>query len=282
MYRIVDKQRLAPTIRRITIEAPYVTRHAKAGQFIILRVEDEGERIPMTIADFDRKKGTITVIYQIVGATTKKLDRLEAGDGLRDLVGPLGRASRIEGLKRALVIGGGVGCAIAYPTAKALSKQGTCVEAIIGFRNEELVILEREFISVTDHLDVMTDDGSYGSKGFVTDRLSELLEAGKRYDEIFAIGPLPMMKRVSDITRPYGIRTTVSMNPIMIDGTGMCGGCRLTVGSETKFACVDGPEFDGHQVDFTEVMRRNRMYAEEEKRQYEATRRLFKEDAHDQ
>ncbi len=282
MYRIIDKQKLAPTIRRIVVEAPYVTRHAKAGQFIMLRVEDEGERIPMTIADFDRKKGSVTVIYQVVGATTKKLDQLEAGDELRDFVGPLGRHSKIEGLKRALVIGGGVGCAIAYPTAKALFEQETYVDAIIGFRNRELVILEDEFVRVTDHLDVMTDDGSYENKGFVTDRLKEVLEAGTRYDEVFAIGPVIMMKRVSEITKPYGIKTTVSMNPIMVDGTGMCGGCRLTVGSETKFACVDGPEFDGHQVDFDEVMRRNRMYADEEKKRYEKTCRLFKGNSHDQ
>jgi ferredoxin/flavodoxin---NADP+ reductase len=282
MYRIINKQKLAPTIRRIDVEAPYVTRHAKAGQFIMLRVDEEGERIPMTIADFDRKKGIVTVIYQVVGATTKKLDQLEAGDELHDFVGPLGRPSKIEGLKRALVIGGGVGCAIAYPTSKALFEQGTHVDAIIGFRNKDLVILEHDFVRVTNHLDVMTDDGSYQNKGFVTDRLAELLKDGRRYDEVFAIGPLIMMKRVSEITRPYGIKTTVSMNPIMVDGTGMCGGCRLTVGLETKFACVDGPEFDGHQVDFDEVMRRNRMYVDEEKKRYEATCRLFRGKSHDQ
>jgi ferredoxin/flavodoxin---NADP+ reductase len=282
MYRIINKQKLALTIRRIDVEAPYVTRHAKAGQFIMLRVDEEGERIPMTIADFDRKKGIVTVIYQVVGATTKKLDQLEAGDELHDFVGPLGRPSKIEGLKRALVIGGGVGCAIAYPTSKALFEQGTHVDAIIGFRNKDLVILEHDFVRVTNHLDVMTDDGSYQNKGFVTDRLAELLKDGRRYDEVFAIGPLIMMKRVSEITRPYGIKTTVSMNPIMVDGTGMCGGCRLTVGLETKFACVDGPEFDGHQVDFDEVMRRNRMYVDEEKKRYEATCRLFRGKSHDQ
>lgn len=234
-----------------------MAKKAEPGQFIILRVNEEGERIPLTIADFDREKGTVTIIYQIVGATTRLLDQLEEGESLHDFVGPLGTPSHTEGLKKVAVIGGGVGCAIAYPIAKKLHEQGAVVHSVVGFRNKDLVILEQQFQEVSDKVVMMTDDGSYGEKGLVTNALEKLIESGEKYDEVIAIGPLIMMKFVCQLTKKYGIKTVVSMNPIMIDGTGMCGGCRLTVGGEVKFACVDGPDFDGHQVDFDEAMKRS-------------------------
>lgn len=260
MYEIVRKVALNPTVSLMEISAPLIAKKAEPGQFIILRVDDEGERIPLTIADFNREDGTVTIIYQIVGATTRSLDALNEGDCLHDFVGPLGVASHVEGLKRVAVVGGGVGSAIAYPIAKKLHNMGAVVHTITGFRNKELVILENEFSRVSDKLIIKTDDGSYGSKGLVSDALKELIESGEQYDEVIAIGPLVMMKFVAKLTKEYEIKTVVSMNPVMIDGTGMCGGCRLTVGGETKFACVDGPDFDGHLVDFDEAMQRGTMY----------------------
>lgn len=277
MFKIIRKKRLNPTVTLMDIQAPLIARKAEPGQFIILRVDEAGERIPLTIADYDREKGTVTIIFQIVGATTEKLNHLEEGDSLRDFVGPLGIASHTEGLKKVAVIGGGVGSAIAYPIAKKLHAQGSEVHAIVGFRNKDLVILEDEFRAVSDLCKVMTDDGSYGEKGLVTNALKSLLDAGEQYDEVIAIGPLVMMKFVCQLTKEYNVKTVVSMNPIMIDGTGMCGGCRLTVGGETKFACVDGPDFDGHLVDFDEAMERSNMYKDFERHQYEETCNLFKE-----
>ncbi len=269
MYEIIEKTSLNPTVSRITVRAPRVAKKAEAGQFVILRTDGDGERIPLTIADFDRALGTVDVIYQIVGATTRKLDALNVGDALHDLVGPLGRPSELDGLNTVAVIGGGVGCAIALPIAKKLHALGATVHSVIGFRTRDLVILENEFEAVSDRLDLMTDDGSAGEKGLVTAALERLIEDGNKYDEVIAIGPLVMMKFVCKLTEKYGIKTTVSMNPIMIDGTGMCGGCRLTVGGEMKFACVDGPDFDGHKVDFDEAIERGRMYAEFERHAYD-------------
>ena len=260
MYRIVRKKKLNPTVSLMEIEAPLVAKKAEPGQFIILRVDDEGERIPLTIADFDREKGTVSIIFQIVGATTEKLNSLNENDYLHDFVGPLGKPTETDNLKRVAVVGGGVGCAIAYPIAKKLFNLGVKVDSVIGFRNKELVILEEEFSNVSNELKIMTDDGSYGDKGLVTNALKELIDSGNNYDLVFAIGPLVMMKFVCELTREYDIKTIVSMNPIMVDGTGMCGGCRLTVGGETKFACVDGPDFDGHLVDFEEAIERSSMY----------------------
>ena len=277
MFKIIRKKRLNPTVTLMDIQAPLIARKAEPGQFIILRVDEAGERIPLTIADYDREKGTVTIIFQIVGATTEKLNHLEEGDSLHDFVGPLGIASHTEGLKKVAVIGGGVGSAIAYPIAKKLHAQGAEVHAIVGFRNKDLVILEDEFRAVSDLCKVMTDDGSYGEKGLVTNALKSLLDAGEQYDEVIAIGPLVMMKFVCQLTKEYKVKTVVSMNPIMIDGTGMCGGCRLTVGGKTKFACVDGPDFDGHLVDFDEAMERSNMYKDFERHQYEETCNLFKE-----
>ena len=277
MFKIIRKKRLNPTVTLMDIQAPLIARKAEPGQFIILRVDEAGERIPLTIADYDREKGTVTIIFQIVGATTEKLNHLEEGDSLCDFVGPLGIASHTEGLKKVAVIGGGVGSAIAYPIAKKLHAQGAEVHAIVGFRNKDLVILEDEFRAVSDLCKVMTDDGSYGEKGLVTNALKSPLDAGEQYDEVIAIGPLVMMKFVCQLTKEYNVKTVVSMNPIMIDGTGMCGGCRLTVGGETKFACVDGPDFDGHLVDFDEAMERSNMYKDFERHQYEETCNLFKE-----
>ena len=259
MFRIVKKESLNPTVSKMVIEAPLIANKARAGQFVILRVDERGERIPLTVADYDRQAGTVTIIYQIVGATTMRLDRLQEGDSLADFVGPLGRPTEVEGKKRVAVVGGGVGCAIAYPVAKAMKEAGATVDAVVGFRNRELVILEQEFRAVSNEYCLMTDDGSAGTKGLVTDALRQLLEQNQ-YDEVIAIGPLVMMKFVSLLTKEYGVKTVVSMNPIMIDGTGMCGGCRLTVGGETKFACVDGPEFDGHLVDFDQAIERGRTY----------------------
>lgn len=258
------------------VDAPLVAKKAEPGQFIILRPDENGERIPLTVADFDREKGTVTIIFQIVGATTEKLNHLNEGEFIHDFVGPLGVPSHTEGLKKVAVVGGGVGCAIAYPIAKKLHNLGCEVHSIVGFRNKDLVILEEEFRANSSLMKIMTDDGSYGTKGLVTDALKELIDAGNKYDEVIAIGPLVMMKFVCKLTKEYDIKTVVSMNPIMIDGTGMCGGCRLTVGGETKFACVDGPDFDGHLVDFDEAMERGTMYKEFEQRKREETCNLFK------
>lgn len=279
MYRIVKKEVLNPTVTRMDILAPLVAQKAEPGQFIILRVDGDGERIPLTVADFDRDAGTVTIIFQIVGATTEKLNHLEEGDSLQDFVGPLGRPSETEGLKKVAVVGGGVGCAIAYPIAKKLHGQGAVVHSIVGFRSRELVILEEEFAAVSDKLVMMTDDGSYGEKGLVTNALEALLDGGEQYDEVIAIGPLVMMKFVTQVTKARGVKTVVSMNPIMIDGTGMCGGCRLTVGGKTKFACVDGPDFDGFEVDFDEAMARGGMYREFERHAHEETCNLFRKEA---
>lgn len=279
MYRIARKEALRPTVTLYEIEAPLVANKAQPGQFIILRVDEDGERIPITIHDYDREKGTVTIIVQTVGATTEKLRHLEQGDFLQDFVGPLGRATETEGKKKVCVVGGGVGCAIAYPVLKKFHDGGTEVHAVIGFKNKDLVILEDEFREASSILKVCTDDGSYGQKGLVTDALKELLDAGNEYDEIFAIGPMIMMKFVCETTRPYGIPTTVSMSPIMIDGTGMCGGCRLSVGGEMKFACVDGPDFDGHKVDWNLAVRRNQMYQKFESHKYEEVCNLFKKEA---
>ncbi len=279
MYRIVEKEALNPTVTRMVIEAPLVARKAQPGQFIIFRASEDGERVPLTIADDDREKGTVTIIFQIVGAATMELNALEQGDGLPDFVGPLGKPSDLEGLKKVAVVGGGVGCAIAYPTAKRLHELGAEVHSVVGFRGRDLVILEKEFSDVSDRLVMMTDDGSYGEKGLVTNALERLIQEGNRYDEVIAIGPLVMMKFVCKVTEKYGVKTTVSMNPIMIDGTGMCGGCRLTVGGQTKFACVDGPDFDGHQVDFDEAMQRGGMYRDFEVHAREAACNLLKKEA---
>ena len=276
MYTIVKKESLNPTVTRMVIDAPLIAKKAEPGQFVILRVDAEGERIPLTVADFDREAGTVTIIFQIVGATTEKLNHLNEGDSLHDFVGPLGTASHVEGLKKVAVIGGGVGCAIAYPVAKKLHQLGAEVHSVVGFRNKDLVILEDDFRAVSDRYVLMTDDGSYGDKGLVTDALKALIESGEQYDEVIAIGPLIMMKFVCKLTKEYNIKTVVSMNPIMIDGTGMCGGCRLTVGGETKFACVDGPDFDGHLVDFDEAMQRGAMYCPFEAKKREETCNLFK------
>ena len=278
MYRIVKKRVLNPTVSLMEIEAPAVARKAEPGQFIILRVDEEGERIPLTIADFDRERGTVTIIYQVVGATTEKLNHRSEGDFLQDFVGPLGRATETEGLKRVAVVGGGVGTAIAYPVAKKLHDVGCHVDLIVGFRNQDLVILEDEFKAASTQLIIGTDDGSYGKKALVTDLLKEQIEAGAQYDRVIAIGPVIMMKFVCQLTKEYNIPTVVSMNPIMIDGTGMCGGCRLSVGGETKFACVDGPEFDGHKVDFDEAMARGAMYKDFERHAYEEACNLFQQE----
>ena len=278
MYRIVKKRVLNPTVSLMEIEAPAVARKAEPGQFIILRVDEEGERIPLTIADFDRQAGTVTIIYQVVGGTTEKLNHKEEGDSLQDFVGPLGRATETEGLERVAVVGGGVGTAIAYPVAKKLHDVGCHVDLIVGFRNKDLVILEDEFKAASTQLIIGTDDGSYGKKALVTDLLKEQIEAGAKYDRVITIGPVIMMKFVCELTKQYGIPTVVSMNPIMIDGTGMCGGCRLSVGGETKFACVDGPEFDGHKVDFDEAMARGAMYKDFERHAHEEACNLFKQE----
>lgn len=278
MFKIVKKKELNSTVTLMEIEAPPVAKKAEPGQFIILRADSAGERIPLTVADFDRDKGTVTIIFQIVGAATKRLSSLNVGDNIPDFVGPLGRATHTEGLKRVAVVGGGVGCAIAYPVAKKLHGLGCEVHAIVGFRNKDLLILEDEFRAASDKLIIMSDDGSVGKKGLVTDALKNLLDGGEQYDEVIAIGPLVMMKFVAKLTKEYGIKTVVSMNPIMIDGTGMCGGCRLSVGGEMKFACVDGPEFDGHLVDFDEAMERAAMYKDFEKHAYDAECGLFQKE----
>ena len=278
MYKIVKKQPLNPTVTRMEIEAPLIAKKAKPGQFIILRVDENGERIPLTVAGYDREKGTVTIIFQIVGATTEKLNHLNEGECLHDFVGPLGVPTHVDGLKKVCVIGGGVGCAIALPIAEELHAMGAEVTSIIGFRNQDLVILEDEFKACSDHFTLMTDDGSYGEKGNVTAPLKTLLENGERFDEVIAIGPLIMMKFVCLTTKEYDQKTVVSMNPIMVDGTGMCGGCRLTVSGKTKFACVDGPDFDGHEVDFDEAMSRSRSYTPFERHAYEEACNLFKKE----
>ena len=265
MFQIVQKKRLNDSMTQMRVAAPFVARKAQAGQFIILRVNEYGERIPLTIADYDREGGTVDIIFQKVGKTTLLLDTLEEGDAILDFIGPLGKASELEGYQYAAVIGGGAGCAIAYPQAKALHALGAKVDMIAGFRSKDIIILEDEMKAASDNLYLMTDDGSNGHKGFVTDALRQNIESGAKYDLVVAIGPLPMMKAVCNLTKEYGIKTIISMNSIMIDGTGMCGGCRVTVGGETKFACVDGPDFDGHLVDFDEVMKRSKTYAEMER-----------------
>ena len=264
MYKIVRKKELNSAVTMMDIEAPFVAKKAKAGQFIIFRVDEQGERVPLTIAGCDREKGTVTIIFQKVGFSTNALGALKEGDYIQDFVGPLGRPTDVENKKRVCVVGGGVGCAIALPAAKAFLEAGAIVDVIIGFRSKDIVILEEEFKEASTNLYLMTDDGSYGEKGFGTVKLQQLLESGVQYDEVLAIGPVPMMKFVCKTTEPFGVHTVVSLNPIMVDGTGMCGGCRVTVDGQTKFACVDGPEFDGHKVDFAELMSRNGIYRDRE------------------
>ena len=276
MYKIIKKRILNPTVTLMEIYAPDVARKAEPGQFIILRVDEFGERIPLTVADFDRENGTVTIIFQIVGATTEKLNHKNEGEFITDFVGPLGRATKMDGLKKVAVVGGGVGSAIAYPVAKKLHLLGCDVTAITGFRNKDLVILADEFKAASNKFILMTDDGSAGEKGLVTNALKSLIDSGETFDEVITIGPLVMMKFVCALTKEYGIKTVASMNPIMVDGTGMCGGCRLTVGGKTVFACVDGPEFDGHQIDFDEAIARSSTYAPFERKRHEETCNLFK------
>lgn len=278
MYEILKKQSLNPTVTLMKIKAPMVAKKAEPGQFIILRTDENGERIPLTVADYDREEGSVTIIFQIVGATTEKLNHLSEGDCLHDFVGPLGKPTHTEGLKKVAVVGGGVGCAIAYPVAKKLHALGCEVHSVVGFRSKDLVILEDEFKAASSKFVLMSDDGSAGEKGLVTDALKKLIESGEQYDEVITIGPLIMMKFVCKLTKEYGIKTVASMNPIMIDGTGMCGGCRLTVGGETKFACVDGPEFDGHLIDFDEAMARGAMYKPFERKAHEDVCNLYKQE----
>ncbi len=277
MYRIVKKSELNPTVTMMDIYAPLVAKKAQAGQFIILRVDEDGERIPLTVAGYDRQAGTVKIIFQIVGGTTMRLNNKKEGESISDFVGPLGCATKTEGIKKVCIVGGGVGCAIALPVAQRFHELGAEVHSIIGFRNKDLLILEQEFKACSDKLTIMTDDGSYGRQGVVTLPLKEAIDGGEKYDEVITIGPLIMMKFVVATTKPYGIPTTVSMNPIMIDGTGMCGGCRLTVGGKTKFACVDGPDFNGFEVDFDEAMARSNMYCEFENREREHCN-LFKKE----
>lgn len=278
MYQIVSKKSLNPTVTQMEILAPFVAKKALAGQFIILRVDEDGERIPLTIAGYDRVKGTVTIIFQVVGGSTEMLNHKNTGDFIPDFVGPLGRPTHTEGLKKVCVVGGGVGCAIALPVARALHEQGADVTSVIGFRNKDLVILEDEFKASSNTFHMMTDDGSYGRQGNVCVPLKEMLEAGETFDEVITIGPLIMMKFVCATTKQYGVKTIASMNPIMIDGTGMCGGCRLTVGGKMKFACVDGPEFDGHEIDFDEAMSRSRTYTDFEMHEREDACNLFKQE----
>ena len=278
MYKIITKRSLNPTVTLMEIEAPAVAKKAEPGQFIILRVDENGERIPLTVADFDRQKGTITIIFQVVGATTEKLNHKQAGEYIQDFVGPLGRATETEGKKKVAIVGGGVGCAIAFPVAKKFFEQGTEVHAVVGFRNKDLVILEDEFKKNSSKYILMTDDGTAGCQGLVTDALKKLIESGEQYDEVITIGPLVMMKFVCGLTKQYGIKTIASMNPIMIDGTGMCGGCRLNVGGKIKFACVDGPEFDGHEIDFDEAIARSSEYKKFERLKHDETCNLFRQE----
>jgi ferredoxin--NADP+ reductase len=278
MYKIISKKSLNPTVTQMEIYAPFVAKKALPGQFIILRVDEDGERIPLTIAGYDRTAGTVTIIFQIVGGSTERLNHKNEGECIPDFVGPLGKPTHIDGLKKVCVVGGGVGCAIALPVAKALHEAGAKVTSIIGFRNQDLVILEDEFKACSDKFVMMTDDGSYGRQGNICVPLKELLEQGEQFDEVITIGPLIMMKFVCATTKEFGVKTIASMNPIMIDGTGMCGGCRLTVGGEMKFACVDGPEFDGHLIDFDEAMSRSRMYSDFEVHEREEACNLFKQE----
>ncbi len=265
MFKIVKKRELNANVTLMEFDAPFIAKKARAGQFIIFRVDEKGERVPLTIADHDSDKGTITIIFQIVGRATQKLAALNEGDSILDLAGPLGVPTELgDNVKKVCVVGGGVGCAIAYPQAKELFGNGIEVDVIAGFRNKDIVILEEEFKKQCNDLTICTDDGSYGKKGFVTDALKEKIESGSKYDAVIAIGPVPMMKFVCAVTKPYGIKTIVSLNPIMIDGTGMCGGCRVTVGGKIRYACVEGPDFDGHEVDFDELMKRNSTYKEYE------------------
>ena len=276
MNKILEKKVLNPAVTLMKVDAPLVAKKAEPGQFIILRVDENGERIPLTVAGYDRQAGTVTIIFQVVGATTEKLNHLNEGDFIHDFVGPLGRATHTEGLKKVAVVGGGVGCAIALPVAQKLHAQGCEVHSVIGFRSKDLVILEDEFAACSDKLCRMSDDGSWGEKGLVTNALEQLIQSGEQYDEVITIGPLIMMKFVCALTKKYNVKTVASMNPIMVDGTGMCGGCRLTVGGVTKFACVDGPEFDGHEIDFDEAMARGATYRDWERHAYEETCNLFK------
>ena len=276
MFEIVNKKELNPTVTMMDIKAPLVAKKAQAGQFIILRVDEDGERIPLTVAGYDRENGTVKIIFQIVGGTTERLNHKQQGDFIQDFVGPLGKETKVDGLKKVCIVGGGVGCAIALPVAQRLHELGCEVHSIIGFRSKDLLILEDEFKAASDKLTIMTDDGSYGEKGLVTEPLKQALENGEKYDEVITIGPRIMMKFVVATTKPFDQKTTVSMNPIMIDGTGMCGGCRLTVGGETKFACVDGPDFDGFLVDFDEAMARSVMYKDFERKEHEEACNLFK------
>ena len=279
MYKITDKHFLNPTVCKMVVCAPLMAKKAKPGQFVIVRAFEDSERIPLTISDYDTANGTITIIFQLVGQGTMELSTLNINDTVCDFVGPLGKPSHLDGLKKVAVVGGGVGCAIAYPVAKKLKENGTQVHSIVGFRNKDLIILKDEFDAVSDKLVLMTDDGSAGEKGIVTAALEQLINSGEQYDEVIAIGPLVMMKFVCKTTEKYGIKTTVSMNPIMIDGTGMCGGCRLTVGGKTQFACVDGPDFDGHQVDFDEAISRSTMYRDFETHKREAACNLLNKEA---
>lgn len=276
MNRILLKKALNPTVTLMEVEAPLIAKKAEPGQFIILRADADGERIPLTIADYNREKGSVTIIFQVVGAATETLNHLNEGDYIHDFVGPLGNATHTEGLKNVAVVGGGVGCAIAYPVAKKLHGMGCHVTAIAGFRNSDLAILEDEFEAASSRFIKMSDDGTWGRKGLVTDALKELLEQGEQFDQVITIGPLVMMKFVCKLTKEYGVKTIASMNPIMIDGTGMCGGCRLTVGGKVKFACVDGPEFDGHEIDFDEAIARSITYRDFERHAHEETCNLFK------
>lgn len=278
MYKITNKKVLNPTVTMMEIEAPLVAAKAQPGQFIILRVDEEGERIPLTIAGYDRQAGTVRIIFQVVGTTTTLLNKKEQGEYIRDFVGPLGSATKLDGLKKVCIVGGGVGCSIALPIAQKLHEMGCEVHSIVGFRSKDLLILEDEFRACSDKYTIMTDDGSIGRQGLVTAALKEAIEAGENYDEVITIGPLVMMKFVVATTRPYNVPTTVSMSPIMIDGTGMCGGCRLTVGGCTKFACVDGPDFNGFEVDFDEAISRGAMYRDFERHSYEETCNLFKKE----
>ena len=278
MFTIIKRRGLNPTVTELWIHAPLIAKKAKAGQFIIVRAKEDSERIPLTIAGFDREAGTVSIIFQVVGAGTMQLNSLKEGEAVHDFVGPLGKATEIEGLKNVCVVGGGVGCAIALPIAQALHEQGTKVTGIVGFRNKDLVILEDEFRACCDEFIIMTDDGSYGEKGVVTAPLDKKIVEGANFDEVITIGPLIMMKFVVKTTKPHGVKTVVSMNPIMVDGTGMCGGCRLTVGGQTKFACVDGPDFDGFEVDFDEAMHRGTMYKPFEAHAREAECNLLKQE----
>ena len=278
MFTIIKRRELNPTVTELWIKAPLIAKKAKAGQFIIVRAKENSERIPLTIAGFDREAGTVSIIFQVVGAGTMQLNSLKEGEAVHDFVGPLGKATEIEGLKNVCVVGGGVGCAIALPIAQALHAQGTKVTGIVGFRNKDLVILEDEFRACCDEFIIMTDDGSYGDKGVVTAPLEQKIVDGANFDEVIPIGPLIMMKFVVKTTKPHNVKTVVSMNPIMVDGTGMCGGCRLTVGGQTKFACVDGPDFDGFEVDFDEAMHRGTMYKPFEAHAREAECNLLKQE----